>query len=97
MDNADLEFIYEMVEQLDATINKLTMDEKNIRSKIGMERIEELREYWQQELSDEDAEELKTTFDHWDRTIISTWAHLLRAHKTRAQAGQALMKDSNAP
>ena len=97
MDSADLEFVYGMVEQLDATIRKLNVDEKNVRSKIGEDRIEELREYWQQELSDEETEELKMTFDHWDRVMISIWAHLLRAHKTRAQAGQALMKDSNTP
>jgi len=94
MDKQDIEFIYEMVNQLDSTIHKLVEDEARISQKLSDERIEELNEYWQQELSDEEAQELKATFDYWDKMLIVTWAHSRRAHITRAAAGQKLMKES---
>ena len=97
MDKADIEFVYGMVEQLDETIHKLTLDEQEISTKLGEQRAEELREYWQQELEEEDAQELKTTFDYWDKMLIFTWAHRQRAHTTRAKVGQTLMKESNHP
>ena len=97
MDNADIEFTYEMVKQLDQSIRKLTLDEQRISTKLGEQRSEELREYWQQELDEEDAQELKTTFDYWDKMLIFTWAHRQRVHTTRAKVGQALMKESNHP
>jgi hypothetical protein len=59
MDKADIEFVYGMVDQLDQTIRKLTLDEQEISTKVGEQRTEELREYWQQELDEEDAQELK--------------------------------------
>lgn len=95
MDKTDLDFVHEMVAHLDRTIQQLTITEKEISIKIGALRVEELTEYWLQELETEEAEEIKRTFDHWDLMIISTWAHLQRAHKTRAEAGQALMKDGS--
>ncbi len=97
MDKADIEFVYGMVEQLDQTIRKLTLDEQEISTKVGEQRTEELREYWQQELDEEDAQELKTTFDYWDKMLLVTWAHRQRAHKVRAKVGQVLMKESNNP
>jgi len=93
MNKADLEFIHEMVDQLDRSIAELTQKESIIKAKVGDERIEELTEYWQMLLDEDEAEELKTTFDHWDRMLISTWAHLRRVHDTRAKAGQAVMKN----
>ncbi len=97
MDKADIEFVYGMVEQLDKTIRKLTLDEQEISTKLGEQRTEELREYWQKELDEEDAQELKTTFDYWDKMLIFTWAHRQRAHITRAKVSQTLMKESNHP
>ncbi|MDF1581855.1 MAG: hypothetical protein RQ733_00670 [Methyloprofundus sp.] len=97
MHKADIEFVYDMVEQLDQSIRKLTLDEQEISAKLGQQRTEELREYWQQELNEEDAQELKTTFDYWDKMLIVTWAHRQRAHTTRATVGQTLMKASNNP
>lgn len=97
MDKDDIEFVYDMVEQLDQTIRKLTLDEQEISAKLGEQRTEELREYWQQELNEEETQELKATFDYWDKMLIVTWAHRQRAHTTRATVGQTLMKESNKP
>lgn len=92
MKQADLDFVLEMVKQLDESIRLLTLDEEQIIQKIAKERIEELREYWLQEMDQEEAEEFKLTFDHWDRVLIFNWARMQRAHDTRAKAGQVLMK-----
>lgn len=97
MDKANIEFVYGMVDQLDQTIRKLTLDEQEISTKVGEQRTEELREYWQQELDEEDAQELKTTFDYWDKMLLVTWAHRQRAHTARVKVGQVLMKESNNP
>ncbi|NOQ14626.1 MAG: hypothetical protein GQ583_09155 [Methyloprofundus sp.] len=92
MKQADLDFVLEMVKQLDESIRQLTLDEQRISKKIAKERIEELREYWLQNMDAEEAEEFKLTFDHWDRMLIVNWARMQRAHDTRAKAGQAMMK-----
>ncbi len=81
-----------MVKQLDESIERLTQEEKSIRGYIAAERIEELQEYWLQEIDEEAAAELKLTFDHWDKMLIFNWARMQRAHDTRAKAGQTLMK-----
>ena len=91
MKQADLDFIHEMVIQLDQSIRQLTLDEERISHYIAAERIEELREYWTQEMDEEEAEEFKLSFDHWDRMLIANWARMQRAHITRAKAGQTLM------
>lgn len=93
MKKADLDFVHEMVVQLDLSIASLTEEEKRIKEKISDERIDELREYWLMKIPEEESQELKTTFDYWDRILIRTWAHLQRAHETRAKAGQAVMKN----
>jgi len=93
MNPEDIDFIYAMVEQLDMTIRKLALDEERILQKISDERVEELKEYWQHELSDEEEQELKGTFDHWDKVLMSNWAHSQRAHETRVLAGQKLMHE----
>ncbi|MCK5829819.1 MAG: hypothetical protein KAH20_05910 [Methylococcales bacterium] len=93
MKKADLDFVNEMVVQLDLSIASLIEDEKRIKEKISEDRIEELREYWLMEITEEESQELKTTFDHWDKILIRTWAHLRRSHDTRAKAGQTVMKN----
>ncbi|MCK5353860.1 MAG: hypothetical protein KAJ63_01975, partial [Methyloprofundus sp.] len=84
MIKADIEFLLTMVTQLDNTIRKLRVDEQRISCKLSEDRIEELKEYWNQELSDEEAQSLKETFDYWDKSLIATWAHTRRAHISRA-------------
>ena len=92
MKQADLDFVHEMVVQLDASIRELMQDEMRMSKKLGAERIVELREYWLQEMSVEEAEEFKATLDYWDKMLIFNWARMQRAHDTRAKAGQTLMK-----
>ena len=94
MKKADLEFVHEMVIQLDLSITSLTKEEKRIKEKISDERIEELEEYWRMEITEEESEELKLTFDYWDKVLIRTWACLYKAHDTRAKAGQTVMRNT---
>jgi len=93
MKKADLDFVHEMVVQLDLSIASLTEEEKRIKEKISEDRIEELKEYWMMEITEEESQELKTTFDYWDKILIRTWAHLRRAHETRKKAGQTVMRN----
>lgn len=92
MINADKEFIQAMVRQLDTSIRKLADEEVMISEKLGQERVEELSELWFEELSYDEANEFKLSMDYWDKKLIWVWAHLKRAHATRAKAGQACMK-----
>jgi len=93
MNKADLDFVHEMVVQLDQSIASLTEEEERIKKKISDDRLEELTEYWLMEMSEEESEELKTTFDYWDKVLVRTWAHLQRAHDVRVKAGQTLMRN----
>ncbi len=92
MDADGQEFLHGMVTQLDDTILKLVAEERALASKVGDDRVEELREFWKQELSAEEEQEFKRTLDYWDKALIRTWARSKRAHHTRAQVGHTLMK-----
>ena len=92
MDKADKEFIEKMVRELDASIEKLVEQQKSLMNKLGEERADELSELWLEQLSAEETDEFKRSMDYWDKKLIWVWAHLQRAHRYRAEAGQAYMK-----
>lgn len=97
MNQQDQEFLHEMVIQLDDTIRQVTAEEKALVYRIGNDRVAELAEFWKKELSVEEELLLKASFDHWDKQLIRTWARLKRAHHTRAEVGQTLMKTNARP
>ena len=88
----DVDFLGEMVVHLDVTIRRLVIEERELMVKLGAARVEELKEFWNQELSSEEDIEFKRTLDYWEKILIRTWASLSRSHKSRAQVGQAFMK-----
>ncbi|MFZ2725924.1 MAG: hypothetical protein WAX77_06740 [Methylococcaceae bacterium] len=88
----DQEFLKTMAQSLDETIKKLAIDEQVLIKKIGLERVEELRDLWQQQLNEQEESDLKHSLDYWDKLLIYTWASSKRAHTNRAQVGQTLMK-----
>jgi hypothetical protein len=92
MQQADQEFLHAMVAQLDETIKKLVIEEKEVSNKIGAGRVEELKEFWKQELSEEEEKFFKMTLDYWDKMLIRIWARSKRAHHARAEAGHTFMK-----
>lgn len=97
MGQQDQEFLHEMVRQLDATIRHLAEEEKELIHRIGDERVAELTEFWKQELSTEEELLFKAGLDYWDKLLIRTWARSKRAHHTRAEVGQTLMKMNARP
>lgn len=88
----DIEFLEGMVEQLDETIRKLVTEEHTLNHKLGSVRVQELTEFWNQELTSEEEADFRRTLDYWDKILIQTWAHLRRAHQSRAEVGQTFMK-----
>ncbi|MFI3137271.1 MAG: hypothetical protein QX197_10900 [Methylococcaceae bacterium] len=88
----DVEFLSGMVLQLNETINRLVLEEFELSNKIGVARVEELLDYWEQRLSPEEEIDLKRTMDYWDKILIQTWANLNRAHNSRAEVGKTFMK-----
>ncbi|MDD2722581.1 MAG: hypothetical protein PHH59_00980 [Methylovulum sp.] len=97
MNEADKEFLHDMVKQLDETIRQLVVEEAQLIAKIGAGRAEELLEYWRRELSAEDEMEFKKSMDYWDIQLIRLLSRSKRAHNTRAEVGQALMKMASRP
>jgi hypothetical protein len=93
MKQEDLEFIYQMVKELDASIRALVVEEQRLKITIGDDRVAELLEYWRKELPKDEEELFKLTMDHNDKKLTWIWFRLKRAHQARANAGQALMKD----
>ena len=87
-----VEFHSGMVLQLDDTIRKLVLEEQELVYKLGAARVQELKEFWNQELTIEEETDLKRTLEYWDKILIRTWANSRRAHQSRAQVGQAFMK-----
>ncbi|MDD5227658.1 MAG: hypothetical protein PHN45_04075 [Methylococcales bacterium] len=88
----DKEFLNDMITQLDETLKKLVVEEEKVTHKIGVERVEELKEFWKQDLSEDEERFFRMTLDYCDKTLISIWARTKRLRHTRAQAGQTFMK-----
>jgi hypothetical protein len=89
----DQEFIGEMIRELDETIRRLVAEEQRLATKLGEERVAELREYWQKELPPAEEETFKLSMDHEDKKLTWIWFRLKRVHYSRSKAGQALMKN----
>lgn len=88
----DVEFMGDMVLQLDQTIQNLVVEQQMLVDRLGEIRVEELKEFWEQGLSPEEEAEFKRTLDYWDKILIQNWAHLRRAHNSRAEVGKTFMK-----
>ena len=88
----DFDFLTGMVAQLDETIKRLVIEEQELTHKLGAVRVQELKEFWNQELPTEEEAEFKRTLDYWEKMLIHNWAHLSRAHKSRVKVGQTFMK-----
>lgn len=89
---ADREFLNGMVEQFDESIKQLAIQEKDVLDRIGNVRAEELREFWKQELTEEEERFFRMTMDYWDKKLIQIWGRTKRIRHTRAEVGHSLMK-----
>lgn len=87
-----VEFLQQMVSQLDETIRDLAKREQSLSVVLGAERVEELQELWNQTLDREDELALHSTLDWRDKELLWVWSRQRRAHATRANAGQTMMR-----
>lgn len=87
-----LTFMNKMVEQLDETLRDLAKRERSIATVLGSERVDELKELWDQTLTPEDEYALCSGMDWRDRELLWVWARQRRAYASRASAGQAIMR-----
>ncbi|MCX7087746.1 MAG: hypothetical protein NTV00_06785 [Methylococcales bacterium] len=92
MNENDQEFLTGMVQQLDESIRKLVLEEHALCTKLGDARVQELKEFWDQTLPSNEENDFKRSLDYWDKILIRTWAHLRRAHNSRAEVGKTFMK-----
>lgn len=90
-----LEFLREMVRQLDATIRELAQRELELVMDRGPDRVEALRELWNEALDRQDELELGRSLDWRDRELIWVWARLQQAHSKRATVGKTLMRGAS--
>jgi len=90
--NEDTQFLEQMVRQLESTISELSAREAHLAAGLGEDRVAELRELWDKQLSREDELELRRTLDWTDRELIWMWARLQRARSARAEAGKVIMR-----
>ena len=88
----DVQFLEQMVRQLDESIRKLSEREVHSVRQLGSDRVEELRELWDKVLDREEELELRRTLDWRDRELLWLWARLKRASSARTEAGQTIMR-----
>lgn len=92
MKTEDKEFLNGMVAQFDESIKQLAIQEKDALNRIGNARVEELREFWKQELTEEEERFFRMTMDYWDKKLIQIWARTKRIRHTRAEVGHTIMR-----
>jgi hypothetical protein len=88
----DKEFLNDMIVQLDESIRQMAILEKETIERIGRVRVEELREFWKQELSEEEERFFRMSMDYWDKKLIQIWTRTKRIRHTRAEAGHTFMR-----
>jgi hypothetical protein len=88
----DKEFLNDMAIHLDETIKELVLEEKKLSDKIGNQRVEELNEFWNQKLSEDEEHFFRRTLDYWDKILIQLWARTKRVQRTRLEVGYTIMK-----
>jgi hypothetical protein len=88
----DKEFLNDMAIHLDETIKELVLEEKKLSDKIGNQRVEELNEFWNQKLSEDEEHFFRRTLDYWDKILIQLWARTKRVRRTRLEVGRTIMK-----
>lgn len=90
-----LNFLTQMVKKLDETIRELAKREHELKTVLGEDRAEALRELWDQTLDREDELALRSSMDWRDRELLWVWSRQRRAYATRANAGQSIMRRGN--
>jgi hypothetical protein len=88
----DKEFLNDMAIHLNETMKELVLEEKKLSDKIGNQRVEELNEFWNQKLSEDEERFFRRTLDYWDKILIQLWARIKRVRKTRLEVGHTIMK-----
>ncbi|BBL76889.1 hypothetical protein [Methylomagnum ishizawai] len=88
----DTEFLTRMVRQLEESIGQLGERDGQLRLTLHPDRVEQLRELWDGELSRAEEIELRAGLDWRERELLWVWARLKRARSARAEAGQAMMR-----
>ncbi len=92
MELDDRAFLVSMVEELEASLRVLELDEARMIVIIGAERVLELDKFWKSELDDIDMQEIRSGLDYNDRSLIFIWNRLDRVRRYRALAGQSAMR-----
>ena len=92
MNAQDKEFLNDMAQHLNGTIQELDAEEKKLSEKIGVQRVQELKEFWNHELSEEEERFFKMTLDYWDKILIQFWARIKRVRQTRLKVAHTIMK-----
>lgn len=92
----DAQFLEQMVRQLEGTIRELSEREARLAAGLGEDRVEELRDLWEQRLDRDEELELRRSLDWRERELLWMWARLSRARSARAEAGKAIMRRFNA-
>jgi hypothetical protein len=91
MDAEDNDFIEKAARQLDRTLELLEQEEAVFRARLGVDRVQELRAFWLSELDEIDMDEVRSSLDFDDRSLIRVWNRLHRNRAHRAAAGRASM------
>jgi hypothetical protein len=81
-----------MVEELEASLRGLEVDEAQLIALIGKERVLELKMFWKNEFDEIDMQEIRSGLDYNDRHLIFVWNRLDRVRRYRALAGQSVMR-----
>ncbi|CAL1239003.1 hypothetical protein [Candidatus Methylocalor cossyra] len=97
LSNDDVQFLEQMVRQLEETIRELSEREQGLMRALGAERTAQLRELWASQLGREEELELRRSLDWRDRELLWMWARLKRARSARVEAGQAIMRRARLP
>lgn len=86
------EFLFDTAEALDLALREQHVVEDGLKASIGEQRVEELIEYWESDVSADAAAAFLETSTYRERLLLTTWNRLARLHEQRSKVGREFMK-----
>jgi len=86
------EFLVDTTKELDPSLEKYRSQIKSLEDDIDVDKIEELKEYWNHDIPTEDEYEFVLRLTYSEKLLLRLWSKILRLTELRATAAREHMR-----
>jgi len=94
MDNEDLikEFLVDTTKELDPSLQEYRSQAKSLEADIDLDKIEELKEYWSQDMPEGDEYDFILRMTYSEKQLLRLWSKIERLTQLRVEAAREHMR-----